>query len=254
MNFSGVALGDSWISPIDFVNSWADYLLATSEIDNNGWQKINLIAATTSDAVKNGQWENATNLWGVTEEIVTDASDGVNWYNILARGPNPYKTVDKSNALKSAMVKLLAPYQDDPLSVFMNGPIRQKLGIIPKDVSWGKQASMVFSFMSTAFMQPIIDGVDFLLDQGIPVAVYSGNLDLICCTPGQTIWMNKLKWKHYPDFEKAERTPISSSTTTLAFVKTYRNLQSWNILSSGHMVPLDQPLAAKMMFDAIIKG
>ena len=35
INFQGVVLGDSWISGIDYVNTWPDYLYALTLIDNN---------------------------------------------------------------------------------------------------------------------------------------------------------------------------------------------------------------------------
>jgi len=31
----------------------------------------------------------------------------------------------------------LAPFETDPLDELMNGPIREKLGIIPTNVTWG---------------------------------------------------------------------------------------------------------------------
>ena len=94
----------------------------------------------------------------------------------------------------------------------MNGPIKQKLGVrmepqpccigpsysnnaqlprlplllqIPKDVTWGGQSGAVFEFLSGDFMKPVWDGVDTLLKDGFPVTVYTGQLDLICCTTGK---------------------------------------------------------------------
>ena len=46
-NFKGVVLGDSWISPIDYVMSWAPYLYATSLIDDEGFDRINNAALAT---------------------------------------------------------------------------------------------------------------------------------------------------------------------------------------------------------------
>ena len=46
-NFKGVVLGDSWISPIDYVMSWAPYLYATSLIDDEGYAAINKAALAT---------------------------------------------------------------------------------------------------------------------------------------------------------------------------------------------------------------
>ncbi len=40
---------------------------------------------------------------------------------------------------------------------FMNGPIREKLGIIPDDVIWGSQGGAVFRSQFGDFMRPAID-------------------------------------------------------------------------------------------------
>lgn len=46
------------------------------------------------------------------------------------------------------------------------------------------QAADVFSSMSGDFMKPVIDMVDELLDAGVNVTVYNGQLDLIVDTMG----------------------------------------------------------------------
>lgn len=94
----------------------------------------------------------------------------------------------------------------------MNGPIRQKLGIIPKNVTWGGvavfseyslvskkpkthlpylvftvrpgQAEEVFSNMAGDFMRPVVEVVGQLLSAGVNVTVYNGQLDLIVDTMG----------------------------------------------------------------------
>lgn len=57
-------------------------------------------------------------------------------------------------------------------------------------MTWGGQSNDVFSHLSVDFMQDVTPTVDYLLEKGFPVVVYSGNLDLICCTMGTFDWMN----------------------------------------------------------------
>ena len=42
-NFQGVALGDSWISPIDSVLTWGPYLYQTSLLDLNALEEVNKV-------------------------------------------------------------------------------------------------------------------------------------------------------------------------------------------------------------------
>ena len=44
-----------------------------------------LVANDFSQAVENGQWEYATNLWGRTEQVIMQVADGVDFYNILKK-------------------------------------------------------------------------------------------------------------------------------------------------------------------------
>jgi len=101
-------------------------------------------------------------------------------------------------------------------------------------------------------MQPIIDGVDFLLNSGVQVVIYSGNLDLICCTTGTLDWMQKLTWPSFKDWQSATRVPVMSDGIVVGFKKSYTNLQFWTILAAGHMVPADQPLPAQIMLKTVI--
>lgn len=69
-NFSGVALGDSWISPVDSVLSWGPYLYSVSLLDNKGLAEVSDIAEQVLNAVNKGFYKEATQLWGKAEMII----------------------------------------------------------------------------------------------------------------------------------------------------------------------------------------
>uniref|UniRef100_A0A8C1GYJ7 Carboxypeptidase n=1 Tax=Cyprinus carpio TaxID=7962 RepID=A0A8C1GYJ7_CYPCA len=69
-NFAGVALGDSWISPIDSVMTWGPYLYSTSLLDDNGLDEVTKAANAVLEAVKQGQYRKATDMWSITENVV----------------------------------------------------------------------------------------------------------------------------------------------------------------------------------------
>eukprot|EP01126_Amoeba_proteus_P025549 TRINITY_DN2545_c0_g1_i3.p1 TRINITY_DN2545_c0_g1~~TRINITY_DN2545_c0_g1_i3.p1 ORF type:complete len:386 (-),score=73.02 TRINITY_DN2545_c0_g1_i3:115-1272(-) len=214
VNFKGVTLGDSWISPISFVDAWADYLLSTSEVDNKGYEQIVSVAKQCDQAVASGSWGDATNCWGDSEGVVESVTDGINFYNILQRSGGDDST---------KFARKLFAFSANDLNSLMNGPIRKKIGIIPQSVVWGGQSDNVFSFLSNAFMQPIITGVDTLLKAGINVNVESGNLDLICCTPGTIAWMKQLKWSEMNNFWNSQRQSMFINSTLVSF-KKHRSL------------------------------
>lgn len=187
--------------------------------------------------------------------VVEQNTDGVNFYNILTKS-SPMSAVESSlEFTQSHLVRLFQRHvrhlQQNALSQLMNGPIRKKLKIIPEDCFWGGQATNVFLNMEGDFMKPVISIVDELLEAGVNVTVYNGQLDLIVDTMGQEAWLRKLKWAELPKFNQLRWKPLYSdpkSSETSAFVKSYKNLAFYWILRAGHMVPSDQgDMALKML-------
>ncbi|KAM6174838.1 retinoid-inducible serine carboxypeptidase isoform 1-T1 [Erethizon dorsatum] len=254
-NFSGVALGDSWISPVDSVLSWGPYLYSMSLLDDTGLAEVSSIAEKVLAAINSGLYKKATQLWGEAEAIIEKNADGVNFYNILTKS-TPNSAMESSlEFMPNHLVRLSQRHvrclHQDALSQLMNGPIRRKLKIIPEDFSWGDQSSYVFMNMEEDFMKPVISIVDELLEAGVNVTVYNGQLDLIVDTMGQEAWLRKLKWPELPKFSQLKWKALHSnpkSLETSAFVKSYKNLSFFWILGAGHMVPSDQgDMALKMM-------
>ncbi|KAF6299619.1 serine carboxypeptidase 1 [Rhinolophus ferrumequinum] len=254
-NFAGVALGDSWISPVDSVLSWGPYLYSMSLLDDQGLTEVSQVAEQVLDAVNKGLYTTATQLWGKAEMIIEQNTDGVNFYNILTKISPKSAMKSSLEFTQSHLVHLsqrhLRHLHQDSLNQLMNGPIRKKLGIIPEDCSWGGQANNVFLNMEEDFMKPVVSIVDELLDAGVNVTVYNGQLDLIVDTMGQEAWVRKLKWTELPKFNQLKWKPLygdPESSETSAFVKSHKNLAFYWILRAGHMVPSDQgDMALKMM-------
>ncbi|KAL0993578.1 hypothetical protein UPYG_G00110010 [Umbra pygmaea] len=251
-NFAGVALGDSWISPLDSVMTWGPYLYTMSLLDDNGLGEVSAAAEDVKQAVNQGQYLKATALWSVTESVVEKNTNGVNFYNILTQEPED--SVTGVGYLSLLARRHIGPLHRQSLSELMNGKIRKKLGIIPKNVTWGGQSEEVFGSMSGDFMKPVVDVVDQLLDAGVNVTVYNGQLDLIVDTMGQEQWVKRLKWAGLPSFNKLRWMPLDDPVSpggTGAFYKIYKNFSFYWILKAGHMIPSDQGEMALEMLKMI---
>ncbi|XP_064598929.1 retinoid-inducible serine carboxypeptidase-like [Liolophura sinensis] len=261
-DFRGAALGDSWISPMDSVNTWGPYLYATSLVDRTGLKRIQAAALKTQMLVDAGKWTEATNSWSVTEDIVEQTTNGVNFYNILQWGSAERHTRaphwGKLSPLERLYHRHVSYMQADNLASLMNGPIRQKLGIIPKNVTWGGQSGMVFTKQSGDFMKPVVDIVESLiqncsaLGSCLDIVVYSGQLDLIVDTAGTEAWVEKLSIA--PEFDQGKREPIRDpvSNEQSAYVKQVKNFAFFWILDAGHMVPADNGNTALEMLRMVI--
>ncbi|KAA0037294.1 serine carboxypeptidase-like 51 [Cucumis melo var. makuwa] len=270
LNLQGVALGDSWISPEDFTFSWGPLLHDLSRIGSIAHQISNQLASEISDQIKKGMYENATLLWSSFENFILAKSNRVDFYNfMLDLDLDPVISTTKSlesNSINSVRLKgrkssffgykNYKPGGEGNLEALMNGPIKQKLKIIPPDVTWGGQSDKVLEFFTAEFMKPRIKEVDELLAQGVNVTIYNGQVDLICSTKGAEAWINKLKWNGLKSFLNTQRTPLfcGKEKGTKGFTRSHQNLNFYWILGAGHFVPVDQPCVTLNMVGAITQS
>ncbi|KAK4492674.1 hypothetical protein RD792_003494 [Penstemon davidsonii] len=189
LKLGGIALGDTWISPEDFVDFY-NFLL------DSGMDPVSLTASELSQQIAIKRYSRYLNSFRST------------------------------------------PGGEGDLDSLMNGEIKKKLKIIPRDVSWGGQADLVFTALEGDFMKPRINEVDELLAKGVNVTVYNGQLDVICSTKGTEAWVEKLKWDGIKTFLDMKRTPIycGDEKITKGYTKSYKNLHFYWILGAGHFV------------------
>jgi serine carboxypeptidase 1 len=261
LKLGGVALGDSWISPEDFVFSWGPLLKDVSRLDNNGLQKANSVAQKIKQEISEGKFVDATNSWEALENLISRSSNSVDFYNfLLDSGMDPVSSLTAIEMSKGLAVNRYSRYLsslrstpdgggDGDLDTLMNGVIKKKLQIVPENVTWGGQSDYVFTKLEGDFMRARIDGVDELLAKGVNVTVYSGQLDLICSTKGTEAWVEKLKWDGLQAYMSKDRSPLycGNDSFTRGFTRSYKNFHFYWILGAGHFVPVDQPCIALNM-------
>ncbi|KAL2590289.1 hypothetical protein AAZV13_13G281600 [Glycine max] len=267
LTLGGVVLGDTWISPEDFVFSWGPLLKDLSRIDDNGLQKANSIAERIKQQLEAGQFVDATYSWADLENEIV-ASSNNDFYNFLQDSKSDSDTLNamELGLFKEVSMMRYSKYlssktsylgsEDDDLERLLNGVIRKKLKIIPENVTYAVQSLDAFESLVPDFMKPRISEVDELLALGVNVTVYSGQVDLICATKGTEAWLKKLEWTGLQNFLEKDRTPLycGSDKTTKGFFKSYKNLQFYWILGAGHFVPTDQPCVALDMVGAITQS
>lgn len=272
MNLRGVALGDSWISGIDYVDTWAPFLRSASLMTEH--DKATLVdadVASADAAVAAGDWAGATNAWGAVENDISAATPpGVNFYNILnwsceplCSSPAPlsaeHAALAPAGINRSILAQLYARhvgvYQTDVITALMNGVIKTQLGL-PANVLWGSQSGAVFSTLSGDFMRPVTDVMDKVLAAGkVNVTVYEGQVDLICGTVGAERWMARLTWPGMPAFYATKKSVFyapGDSVDPAGFSIVSPGLSLYYILKAGHMVPRDQGPAALVMLNTIL--
>ncbi|XP_066387759.1 serine carboxypeptidase-like 51 [Miscanthus floridulus] len=267
VTLGGVALGDSWISPEDFTLSYTPLLLSVSRLDDNAGDEANKKAETVKDQIVAAQWAASHRSWASLLDFIDTKSGNVDVYNfMLDSGMDPVALVipvgsslmSSLQAMKYSTSHRGQDSQPDSNTIdgIMNGVIKQKLKIIPKNFTWRQQSDSVYHALVNDFMKPRIDEIDELLSYGVNVTVYNGQLDVICSTNGAEAWVQKLKWDGLKSFLSLPRQPLycGASKGTKAFVRSYKNLHFYWILGAGHYVPADQPCIALSMISSITQS
>ncbi|KAI3748214.1 hypothetical protein L6452_11157 [Arctium lappa] len=262
----GIVLGDSWISPVDFVASWGPLLKDVSRINNSGLKISNSLVEEIKQHIANGEMKEATKTWSFLERVITYTSNDVDFYNFLLDSGSIHEPVTAAEQSRKFANKRYSRYleslrfsagaKEGDIHTLMNGVIRKKLGIIPKHLEWRDESQIVFDYSEVDFMRPRIDEVDMLLKAGVNVTIYNGQLDLICSTKGTEAWVEKLKWEGLKTFLKMDRSPLycGNDKRTRGFTKSYKNLQFFWILDAGHFVPVDQPCVSLDMVGNITRS
>ncbi|XP_075236311.1 retinoid-inducible serine carboxypeptidase-like isoform X3 [Lycorma delicatula] len=253
INFKGIALGDSWISPVDSCLTWAPYLLNIGEIDMEGYNEINNVAQKLKSEVESGQWFQATDSWSDLESVVKMTSPGIDFYNILYGSDDDDAVLSNDLKDQNNNEKKLFLYKfSQGLKSIMDQVHDTFKSVIPSSVEWNSQSTYVFDYLREDFMKPVTNYVEKLLNEtNLQVVVYSGQLDLIVDTPGTLNWVERLHWPGAEKWKKADRTSLKVESKQEGFVKTYDKFTFYWINRAGHMVPTDNPYGALEMLKQV---
>lgn len=166
-------------------------------------------------------------------------SGGVDFYNVQYN--TRYRNSDDSKArLKNfqlnprtaafdVLVKRKRLNSDDEseneetytLAGMMRGPVHEALDL-PKNVVWGSQADAVFDTLAGDFMKPVVKVVEEVLNNStVKVVVYSGQLDLICATPGTMQWVNNMTWYGSDEYKNTLRNGIGVNNVLEGYSRQY---------------------------------
>ncbi|XP_063389518.1 uncharacterized protein LOC134672158 [Cydia fagiglandana] len=241
-NLRGIAMGNAWIHPVDLTLTWGPLLLAAGLADETGYQNIQVAAREAERLFDEGLYVESTAAWAATQRQVFLATHNVDFYNILTKtqGFAPDTRTDYEIArelmIRDMSYSTMSRQEEYNLSELMNGPVKEALGI-PAHVAWGSQANAVFDRLRGDFMKPVTEGIEKLLNEtDIIVQKYNGNLDLICDTPGQLLWMDRLQWAGTEAYRSAQRQPIWEDNRLEGYYKSYGNLRFFWINVAGHSV------------------
>ncbi|XP_050561884.1 retinoid-inducible serine carboxypeptidase-like isoform X3 [Spodoptera frugiperda] len=249
-NLKGIAMGNAWISPIDATLTWGPLLLAAGLVDEAGYNHIQRNAKEAERLFNEGLYYESSLQWGTTQFAVFDATSNVDFYNILTKMPPRRPSSTSAYEFARDMMIRNSVYEPEPgqqfnLAVLMNQHVKPALNI-PEHIEWASSSRSVFDTLRGDFMKPVTDGIEKLLNEtDIILTKYNGNLDLICDTPGQILWVDRLKWPGAEQYRRAKRMPIWEDNKLEGYYKSYGNFRFFWINYAGHSVPRDNPQGSR---------
>jgi len=94
-----------------------------------------------------------------------------------------------------------------------------------------------------------------MLEDGVRVMIYAGDLDLICNWLGNARWVDGLEWAGAEQWAAAPEAEWSAGGGTAGgTVRSAAGLSFVKVYQAGHMVPMDQPQNALGMISAFTRG
>lgn len=108
--------------------------------------------------------------------------------------------------------------------------------------------------MADDFLNSAMHFTEYLLEKGMRIMYYSGNLDLIVAYPLSENAYKHMKWSKLEGYRHTLRQAFIVNDTLAGYIKKHENFIDAVILNAGHMVPTDQPEAMLELIDLFIKN
>ena len=141
---------------------------------------------------------------------------------------------------------------DTPATTFLNlNKTKKTLGVPPK-IKWeacNDHISRIWSDVDRS--NNFASYVSEMLNDNLPVLIYSGDLDYICNYLGNHAVAMKLEWNHGNDFRAADDHDWNSGG---GLARSSHWLHFLQVYQAGHMVPGDQPEQALMMIKQFLNN
>jgi cathepsin A (carboxypeptidase C) len=231
INIKGAAIGNGWVDPISQYPAYSTYAFQNNIINEE-------LHATTS--------EQFVQCLGELEQdnLYLSLSGCYGPYMSITGSPPAFNIYDIRLPCIGSLCYNMS-YVDEYLA---KPEVQEALGVVGRP--WSECNQKVHSYFSLDHETSYAKYVADLLNQGIPVLVYSGEMDFACNFMGGEAWTNALEYPGHDDFIKAEYASFGEDGE----YKHSHGLTFFKVLQAGHLVPMDQPETAISMLSAFING
>lgn len=233
INMVGISIGDGFTDPISQVKYHAQLGLALGLISSKHANLMNEYAELAIVFMCADQYQNALDARTLIFDLFSDATGGINWYDI--RRDSGYDRKDMIDFLR-----------DTSVIKSLNLPVGSR----------NTKSSDVFAYLADDIMKSSAAYLPFILDAGYKVLLYQGQFDFRDGILGSTEWIDGIKWKKQEHWKVAERevwrTQEINETHIAGYTTKVDNLVRVELLGAGHLAPGDQGYNSNAMMNTFL--
>ncbi|XP_019880255.1 retinoid-inducible serine carboxypeptidase [Aethina tumida] len=225
-NLRGIGLGNSYISPINYIRSYAPLALHLGLVDKQGFTQIDEWAAHIEQLVTTKQFIEAAHAEHRMANLLVFEMPGIDIYNMVSR---------MNSSFLPSYLSYLPRFTE-----MMNTEVKGNLSI-GENIEWSFLNNQVYETLHGDLMKPVTKKIEVLLNNtDIKIIVYNGVLDFLVNTAGTRLWMNNLKWKFKDEWREVRQSPFEVEQDIVeGYYKKYGNLILYVVFRAGHSVPVD---------------
>ncbi|KAJ3648768.1 hypothetical protein Zmor_020545, partial [Zophobas morio] len=224
-NLKGLALGDAYISPLDYLNHYAPLALNLGLVDKRGFTRIDELAKQIQVLINKKEFKKASDIENVITDLLAFETFGFDLNNFLAKMNSTKlpKVWDYMNLLENVM----------------NNKVKEALNI-ELNVTWKFFENDLYDSLKGDLIKSVTHKVEALLNNtDVKIIVYNGILDFLVNTAGTIAWLDNLNWEGRERWLNTSQTPLVVDEVTEGYFKRVDNLVFYAVLRAGHSVPID---------------
>lgn len=232
INMQGLAIGNGWVDPITQYASYGPYAYANKLIGRVTLEETNIAYLQCKKLIESSDWDTAFVVCSGIVNRVLSAAGNINPYDFTKKCTYPPLC-----------------YNMQYITDFLNLPsTRKRLGV---SNTWTPCSQSVYTPLEADFVQSFRVDLPYLLQQ-YRVFIYEGVNDVMCNYYGSTAYLASMQWPGQQAFNNAANRTWTLEGQAVGSVRSANGLTYINVLNAGHMVPLDQPVAALQLFNNLI--
>uniref|UniRef100_A0A2A4JP90 Carboxypeptidase n=1 Tax=Heliothis virescens TaxID=7102 RepID=A0A2A4JP90_HELVI len=230
INLKGVAIGDGWTDPLTLLH-YAEFGEQVGLLSPEQAEDIHQMEEQAKQYWKEGKYDEYKRLAPQVFTVFSNYAP-VGAYNYLPKG------------LKSNKNHLYISFLNKP-------EVQSALHV--KKMQFRSYSQKVYDNLANDIYDSVVHWLEELLED-YGVMCYNGQVDVIVAYALSVHTHRSLEWSHASEYLSKPRVPLfdDEEGRVYAYVKEYGNFMDVMVRGAGHMVPSDQPRAAKLMIDRFI--